>query len=269
MPRETPERTPPPLGYGRPMTGAAVEATHSDALSTLLSDQPWRRVPAGMRLYHEGDQPDGAHCVHSGLVELVRTADNGFELLLELCGPGGLVGGHSAIDGLPRFTSALALTDCWVTSVPRDRLVALARHDADLAMAMLVLFSRDVRVQTRHLLERSAGDAVALVALRLLELASDPMFESFRAIVGPSTVIDMPISQRGLASWAGVSRRSMAGALHRLRDDGIIRTSRLHVEVRDRAALADRCSVASRRSVERHRCQTDATPCHTDATGSR
>jgi CRP-like cAMP-binding protein len=203
-------------------------------------------VPPGTRLYHEGDRPDHAHFVHTGLVKLVKHAENGLESLVELRGPGGLVGGLSAIDGLPRFASAVALTECSMTTVSRDDFIVLVRRDPDLAVAVLSDFSRDLRGMMSRLVERSESDAVALVARRLMELVAHPMFEPFRVVEGRVTIVETPISQNELASWAGVSPRSMTGALHRLRDDGIISTSRLHVEVRDAAALADRCVPAPR-----------------------
>lgn len=222
------------------MDGAPVHTNASERWSRWLSGQSQRRVPAGTRLYHEGDRPDNAHFVRAGLIKLTKHARTGPELLIELRGPGDLVGGHSAMDGLPRFTSAAATTESAVTTVRRAELVALVRHDAELALEMLSDFSWDMRVTARRLVERSASDAVALVATRLMEFVSHPMFEPFRAMIGPTTIIDMPISQRELASWSGVSPRSMAIALHRLRDDGIISTSRLHVEVHDAPALVDR-----------------------------
>jgi CRP-like cAMP-binding protein len=130
--------------------------------------------------------------------------------------------------------------------VSRDEFVELIRNDPDLAVAVLRDFSRDLRVMMGRLVEQSSIDAVALVATRLMELVSHPMFEPFRVVVGRVTMVETPISQNELASWAGVSPRSVTGALHRLRDDGIISTSRLHVEVRDAAALADRCVAAPR-----------------------
>lgn len=234
--------------YGRLMEVAPGQTHRGETWSRVLSDQPRRRVPAGKWLYREGDRPDGAHFLRTGLVKLVKHMPSGLELLIELRGPGDLVGGHSAIDGLPRIAGAAAMIESEVTTVRRDRFVEIVRQDADSAMAMLGDFSRDLRVTVRRLVERSARDAVALVATRLLEFITHPMFEPFRVVMGPTTIIDMPISQRELASWAGVSPRSTADALHHLRDEGIISTSRLHVEVHDARALADRCIAVPRTS---------------------
>jgi CRP/FNR family transcriptional regulator len=229
------------------MEVTSVRTLAGEAWSRLLPGQLPHRVPAGTRLYHEGDRPDDAHFVHAGLIKLTKHARTGPEVLIELRGPGDLVGGHSAIDGLPRFASARTLTESAVTTVRRDQFVTLVRQDADVAVAMLSDFSQDLRITVRRLVERSASDAVALVATRLLEFVRHPMFEPFRVATGSTTIIDMPISQRELASWAGVSPRSMAIALHDLRDGGIISTSRLHVEVHDAPALADRCNGGSHR----------------------
>ena len=46
-------------------------------------------------------------------------------------------------------------------------------------------------------------------------------------------VVDMPVTQRELATWAGVSHRSAVGALARLRRERIIATSRLQMTVLD------------------------------------
>lgn len=231
------------------MGTVSVQSDRTETWSRLLPSQPRRSVPAGRWLFREADAPRDAHLLHSGLVKLVKLTPSGEELLVELRGPGDLVGGLSTIDGLPRLTGAATLTSTEMTTVRRDRFVALVRQDADSAMAMLRDLSRDLRVTVRRLVDRSAGDALALVAARLLELVAHEMFAPFRVVIGRTTVIDLPVSQRDVASWAGVSPRSMAVALHQLRDEGIISTSRLHLEVHDAQALADRCTAVPRPGV--------------------
>lgn len=211
-------------------------------LAALLLEQPRRQLKRGATLFHEGSPAIEAYFLHSGVVKLVKTATDGFQALVALSGPGGLVGAHSTIDGLPRLTRAVAVIDTSLTAVSRDRLLAVIREDPDLALDLLGRFSRQLRIALRHLMELASGDAVTLVARRLLELVSDPMFDPLRSVRGDTTSIEMPMSQQELASWAGISHRSMAGALQRLRDEGLISTSRLHLDVHDAAALALRCA---------------------------
>lgn len=222
------------------MTGD--RSTTGEALAVLLSEQPRRRVTRGETLFNEGTPAVEAYFLHTGIVKLVKTAGDGFQALVALNGPGGFVGAHSTIDGLPRLTRAVAVTDMSVTAVTHDRLVALIRDHPDLALELLARFSRQLRIAMHQLLELAAGDAVALVARRLVQLVSDPMFDPIRSVRHGTTVIEMPMSQQELASWAGISHRSLTGALRHLRNDGLISTSRLHLEVHDTTALADRCT---------------------------
>ena len=223
------------------MTGPPSGRPDAESLTSLLSDRPQRRFRRGARLYHEGDPPSHAFVVHRGLVKLMKTTDEGVEALVEFRGSGHFVGECATIDGLPRSTTAVAATETCATPVSRVDLTRHLCHDADLAMAMISSLSDAWRHSVQHLLDLMVGDAVALVAARLLQLAEDPIFASVREERNGTIVIEMPMSQRELASWAGVSQRSATGVLGYLRERGHISTSRLHVEVHDPSALAEHC----------------------------
>lgn len=221
------------------MTGAPTRGAGVDSLTSLLSDRPRRTFSRGARLYREGESPTCAFIVHAGLVKMVKTTRDGTEALVDFRGPASFVGEHSAIDGMPRTTTAIAATDSSATRVPRADFVRHIRQDAEFAMTVVSSLSDVVRTNIGHTLDLMVGDAVALVAARLLQLAHDPIFEAVRDRRDGTIVIEMPLSQRELASWSGVSQRSATGALGYFRDRGAISTSRLHIEVRDPAALAE------------------------------
>jgi CRP/FNR family cyclic AMP-dependent transcriptional regulator len=221
------------------MTGAPTGVPTFESLTSLLSDRPRRRFARGARLYHEGDPPTHAFFVHDGLVKVVKTSDDGAEAVVEFRGSGDFVGERSVIDGLPRTTTAIAARDVSVTSVPSADFAWHLRHDADLAMTMVTSLANVVRHNIEHLLDLTVGDAVALVAVRLMQLVQDPIFDSIREDRNGTIAIEMPLSQHELASWAGVSHRSATAALGHLREQGHISTSRLHIEVRDPSALAE------------------------------
>jgi CRP-like cAMP-binding protein len=223
------------------MTVAPAGASDSEALTILLSERPRRRFETGSRLFHEGEPPIEAFFIYRGLVKLVKTAEDGTESLLEFRGPGAFVGERSVVDGLPRMTSGVAATPTSVAPVPRDQLVACLQRDTDLALTMLITFAGCIRSAVEHLLDLRAGNAVSLVATRLVQLAHDPAFESIRVDRGGTIEIEMPMTQQELASWAGVSHRSATNVLQRLRDERLVSTSRHHLEIRDPTELATRC----------------------------
>ena len=207
-------------------------------MSELLRGRRQRELRRGANLYHEGEPAVEAYFVHAGLVKLFKTAADGSQVLVAFRGQGGLAGEHSVIECSPRLTSAVAVVDTTVTPVTRDRLVAVIGEHPDYGLAMLTSLAAHVRALTSHLLDLRRADPVALVAGRLLQLVADPMFGSIRSVTSESVSVEMPVSQHDLAAWAGVSHRSVGSALRRFRNEGLITTSRLHLEVHDATGLA-------------------------------
>lgn len=209
----------------------------ASALAAMADGAARRYLRAGDRLFAEGDRSTDVFLVHEGLVKIVKTAAGGGESLVTLRGTGGLVGEHSAIDGRPRGTGAIAATDVVASPLARGRLSAALDAEPRLARDLLAQFTGQLRSTTRDVLALATGDALTLVAARLSELVSDPMFDSLRSRHGDVVVIEMPISQQELASWAGVSHRSATSALRELRTRGLLTTQRLHIEVHDPTGL--------------------------------
>lgn len=214
-------------------------ATWSAALAALADGATRRYLRAGDWLFAEGDASTDVFLLEQGLVKIVKTAAGGGESLVTLRGAGGLVGEHSAVDGRPRGTGAIAATELVTSVVSRERLLATLGTTPGFATALLTQFTGQLRSTTRDVLALATGDALALVAARLSEMVADPMFESLRSTAGGAIVLEMPISQQELASWVGVSHRSTTAALRELRDRGLVSTQRLHIEVHDPDGLAD------------------------------
>lgn len=206
-------------------------------LDGLLAGRAPRHLRRRAHLYEQGDAADTVWVVREGLVQLVATTDGGFQSVIAFRGPGDVVGEHSAIEGVLHLTTAVAITDAVVTPVPSDDLIEHLRSHGAVAMETMERIAGDLRTTMLHVLDVAAGDAVGLVAKRLVQLVDDHRFEPFRTTRGDLIAIEMPISQADLASWAGVSHRSAGDALQQLRDDGIISTGRMRIEVDDLSRL--------------------------------
>ncbi len=203
----------------------------------LLANSAQRTLASHCWLFYEGERTDDAYLVLSGLLKLFKTASNGSEVLLAIRGAGDLVGELSTMDAKPRLVSAVTITEACVVPIGRDRLVSVMRARPDLTFALLANLTGQLRSTARHLHAVTSGDARGLVAGRLFQLATELRFESLRTGRPGLIVVEMPVSQRELATWAGVSHRSTVGILEQLRRDEIISTSRLHLEILDLAGL--------------------------------
>jgi CRP/FNR family cyclic AMP-dependent transcriptional regulator len=171
------------------------------------------------------------------MLKLMKTAADGSEAMLSIRGEGDIVGELSAIDARPRLVSAVTITEVRVATIGRDRLVGALEERSELSFALLASLAGQLRSAALHTLALASGDAIALTARRLVHLATDHAFESTRWERAGRLVLDMPISQQELATWAGVSHRSAVSSLGHLRDEKIISTSRLHVEILSLARL--------------------------------
>ncbi len=218
-----------------------MDAMDPQTEQALLSDSVQRRLPSRYWLFYEGERTDDAYLVVSGLLKLLKTASNGTEVVLAIRGAGDLVGELSTMDARPRLVSAVTITEASVVSIGRERLTVVMRKRQDLTLALLANLTGQLRSTALQLLAITSGDAMALVSRRLFQLATEPRFGFIRSEPpAGSIVVEMPVSQRELATWSGVSHRSTVGVLEHLRHDGIITTSRLHLEILDLPRLRSR-----------------------------
>lgn len=197
-----------------------------------------RRWSVGEVVCREGDTATSAIVIVRGLVKVHKRGRDGGELILSLCGPGDLLGEVTVVQEARRSADATALEEVEAATVAvADLRVLLARHPR-LALALLELALRRLRLADQRRLEFAAAESLPRVTSRLLELA-----ERF-GVAGPdgAVAVDMPISQEELASWAAASRESTARALRTLRELGLIETRRKRMVILDADGLRQHAS---------------------------
>src|SRR6218665_52915 len=91
----------------------------------LLSHAAVRRLPAGERLFHRGDQPCGLYAVVEGAMRVGAVSVNGKEALLTLVEPPYWFGEISLFDGQPRTHDAFAEGPTVLLHVSQSALTSL------------------------------------------------------------------------------------------------------------------------------------------------
>jgi CRP/FNR family transcriptional regulator, cyclic AMP receptor protein len=194
-----------------------------------------RTYPDSAYLLREGDPPSFVAFVLRGTVKLTKVATTGREVLLELRGPGDIVGELGAIDAKPRSANAVALGELEVLTVSHERFTAWASSNPGIARQLLLTIVQRLRDASARQLELGAIDVVGRVCRRLLELAA-----SHGELTADGLLIRSAISQQELAEWAGVSRDGVVRTLQELRAGGVVDTGRQRVLIRDLAVLRGR-----------------------------
>lgn len=198
-----------------------------------------RNVRAGSTIFVEGDDPSDVMIIESGDVKIATVAANGSEVVLDVLGPGELLGELSAIDGIDRSATVTAITDVELTTVPVEVFWQFLR-DHPMAMgALLAVVVRRLRIANRRQLEFSATDAMGRLCKRLDELADRDGVEHG----DHSVLIELRITQTELAQWCGLSREAVVKALRKLRQLGWVTTGDGTIVIDDRVSLRRRAQM--------------------------
>jgi CRP/FNR family cyclic AMP-dependent transcriptional regulator len=228
----------PQLRHMTPSTPTFLEALAAPERDALLAAGHRRGWAAGEVLFRERDTAGSALVIVSGLVKICKRGQGGDELILSLCGPGDLLGEVTAVQGATRSADVVALQDVEAVVVAVADLRGLLTRYPPIALVVLELALRRLRLADQRRLEFASAESLPRVTSRLLELA-----ERF-GVGAPdgALVVDMPISQEELASWAAASRESTARALRTLRELGLIETHRKRMVVLDADGLRQHAS---------------------------
>lgn len=189
-----------------------------------------RRVPAGDILFFEGDRADAVFLVESGLLRIERTTASGRVVLLDLAGPGDVIGELGVVRRMPRSASVWAIHDSTLLELQASKFAAELEGDARIAVRVLTETADRLAEITHQLVEASAFSAAARVAAGLLRLAE----KLGVSLAGPEPVeLKLPVSQQRLAEWAGMSREGFVAGLGDLRSAGVIATARMRITILD------------------------------------
>jgi CRP/FNR family cyclic AMP-dependent transcriptional regulator len=209
-----------------------LTADETAALVSAGTTRQWRRGAALMR---QDEPAEWVVILRSGRVKVVSNTAIGIEVVLAVRGPGALVGELSAIDHLPPSATVEALEPVTALVVPHAEFERFLQAHGRVAFLLMQEVAHRLRDADRKRIEFGAYDTTGRVAARLVELA-----ERFGSETPDGVRIGLPLSQDELAGWTGASREAVSKALRTLRTEGLIRTGRLRVVVRDLDALRDR-----------------------------
>ncbi len=222
----------------------------------LESRGRYRDLERGEVLFREGEWSTWVAVLLAGRVKAYSDRLDGGEALLDVRGPGALLGELAAIDGLPRSATVATMEPARVLAVTAEEFMAFLGAHGRVSVLIMKMLCRRWREADRRRVEFGMFDATGRVAQRLVELAERfgvPYEEGGRR--GPagktpngprkpsdkedgnSVRITLHLSQEELAGWVGASREAVSKALGTLRRYGWIETGRRRVIVHDLQAL--------------------------------
>ncbi len=212
--------------------GTFLSELHAQDRTVLVASGRRVSIPTGSTLLFEGDTSGRVALLLGGAARVFATAANGRAIVLNVVGPGEIIGQVSALDGGPHSASVTTVTEADVVFIDAEGFRAVLEDHPSVAEAIARSLARDLRRVETHRVELSAYDVPTRLAGRLVYLA-----DRFPADLAS---IELPVSQRELAEWCGASREAVTKALKGFRDRGWVRTDQRSVTIVDLDALRSR-----------------------------
>jgi CRP-like cAMP-binding protein len=160
----------------------------------------------------------------SGSVKMTLPSESGAEVIVALLRPGDHFGELAAIDGRPRYVTAVAEQTTDVLAIHRNDLLAFLRGHAEASLQITISLCLRLRQVTELLADLAFLDLLPRLAKRLCQLADI----YHRAAV---ETVEIHVSQEELAEMVGATREAVNKHLARLREMGLIETGRGHVKI--------------------------------------
>ena len=115
-----------------------------DLWQALHGIEALRVYPKGARLFQEGTAVSGVYVVESGEVRILLPTGQNHQQLLEVAGPGTLLGLSESMTGDNYRVTAEAGDHTTVAFISRESFMAFLREHCDFCMVVVRLLSEDL-----------------------------------------------------------------------------------------------------------------------------
>jgi CRP/FNR family transcriptional regulator len=176
-------------------------------------------------LFRQGETTSTVYLIKSGKLKLIQTSEDGREAILDICGPGEVLGELSLYREQAQPSSAVAVEESCVCCFSKQQFEALIRQDPSFALRIIGYLGQKRYENMQKLKE----DTRQTVKERLLHLFYRFASE-YGKTKGHEMIVNLKITQQELADMIGSSRVAVAKALKELKTANIIgRENRYYV----------------------------------------
>lgn len=184
-----------------------------------------KRLSKGHYLFHQGEITSTIYLIKSGKLKLVQNTEGGHETILDVCGPGEVLGELSIYQEQNEHSSAIAMEDGCICCFSKLQFESLIKQDPSFALRIISYLGRK-RYESILNLGKEAGQTVKERLLLLFYRLA----EQYGQKTSTWTLIDLKITQQELAEMIGSSRVMVIQALNELKAANIIdREKRFYV----------------------------------------
>ncbi len=191
-----------------------------------------RDVAAEQPIYFEGDAGEHLYLVAMGKVKLLRHTASGRDVLLDILRGGEYFGSLAILGGRGYTETAVAQTDCCILQISSSNFEKILGHYPDVSLKVLQAVGQRLEQSQEIVKQLSVYSADQRIAAALIRLAKKMGEEK-----GAGMLIQLPFSRQDLAAMTGTTVETVSRLMSRFSEDGLVKTGRKWVEIRDLQGL--------------------------------
>jgi len=183
-------------------------------------------------LFKEGSIPNMVFILKKGKVKIFQTTENGDEQIVYIYEPGDIFGYRPLLCNERHPVTARTLEESVLVCIPRSRFQELLELSPVLSRILLRNLSSEFSVWINYITTFAQYSVKERLALSLLILT-----EKYKKSKD-SKLVEISLSRKDLASFAGTSIETVARMLTKFKNDKIIRLRKKNILVTDPESLA-------------------------------
>ncbi|MGD0920280.1 MAG: Crp/Fnr family transcriptional regulator [Terriglobia bacterium] len=182
-------------------------------------------------LFFEGGVGQHVFALHSGLVKVVKSLENGKDRITRVLFPGELFGLEALAESIYPLT-AVTLRDCEICAASRDEFLEFLRANPDVSLGMVRFLVTEVTRVRTQVTDMSFKDARMKVATLLLSLLSS------ETQTPPETYsLTLPFSRQEISEILELSPETVSRTLSMFRRDQVLEARGRRVAIHDLGKL--------------------------------
>ena len=205
------------------------QGLESEQLANLCACTARKRLPKGEYLFRQGEKTRTVYLIKSGKLKLVQSTEDGRETILDVCGPGEVLGELSLFQEQDEPSSAIAMEEACICCFSKQQFETLVKQDPSFALRIISYLGQ----KRYEVMQKQSEDSRQTVKEKVLSL-----FYRFANEYGKKradgVLIDLQITQQELADMIGSSRVMVVQAIKELKAFNVIdREKRYYILKKD------------------------------------
>jgi CRP-like cAMP-binding protein/CheY-like chemotaxis protein len=198
--------------------GFVNEVKAMELLNNLSNDREVRHYQKRDRLFDEGDTPRFLYYIETGAIKLIKTNEDGRELIVQVAGPGEFLGYLPLLLNDRYLESAIVVETADVRLIPKDDFQKLVFSDRDVNARFIKMLANHVSDQEQQLIDLAYNSVRKRVARALVGLYDQ----------GKGNI---PLLREDLAAIVGTATETLVRTLSDFKNEGL-------VDIRDKRQVA-------------------------------